>query len=445
MRTNIHSTRNAPRTHEGAVSTALSPAAELRRTVMANMLFEDTFYESGEDGAARMKALAAKVSFPELASIAIDAREKMKLRHVPLFVLREAIRIHKGRQVGDLIARVIQRPDEMAELVSLYWKDNPNAGLTSQMKIGLARAMKKFTPYQLAKWNKDGPVKLRDVLFLAHVRPRDGEQKVVLDQIASKTLPVPDTWEVALSEGADKKATWERLMREGKLGGMALLRNLRNMDQAKVDQALLRAAIGSMNGERILPFRFITAAKYAPQHEDVIEKAMFNCLKAQPRFPGNTALLVDHSGSMQQAVSAKSEVTRFDAASALAMILRETADRARIFTFAASCIEIPPRSGFGMLAAMRAVINPTSTLLGAAVKHIYKVYPECNRIIVVTDEQSADRPPHPQGTGYIINVGGYKQGIGYGPWVTIDGWSEAVLDYIRAYEGQEVAPEPEAA
>ena len=68
---------------------------------------------------------------------------------------------------------------------------------------------------------------------------------------------------------------------------------------------------------------------------------------------------------------------------------------------------------------------------------MYKVFPECDRIIVVTDEQSADRPPQPQGHGYIINVGGYKQGIGYGPWITIDGWSESVIEYIRESEVSE--------
>ncbi len=141
MRTNIKHAGVA-KTHEGALSTKqLTPAEELRRTVMACMLFEDSF----------------------AAQIAIDAREKMKLRHAPLFLIREILRTHKGRQVGDLIARVIQRPDELAELLALYWKDGKDQPLTSQLKIGLARAFKKFNEYQLAKWNRDGAVKLRDV------------------------------------------------------------------------------------------------------------------------------------------------------------------------------------------------------------------------------------------------------------------------------------------
>ena len=440
MKTNVKF-QNAPRTHEGAISINVSAAKELRRTVMANMLFEASFYESGVDAATRMVDLIKRVSFADAAQIAIDAREKFKLRHAPLFLVREIMRLHKGRQVGDLITRVIQRPDECGELLALYWKDNKDAPLTAQLKVGLARALKKFNEYQMAKWNKDGAVKLRDVLFLSHARPKDEAQKEIFDKLAANQLQTPDTWEVALSEGADKKATFERLMTERKLGAMALLRNLRGMLEAGVSEDAIRAALAMMNAERVLPFRFIAAAKYAPRLEDALEQAMFRCLAEQPKLPGKTALLIDHSGSMQQPVSSKSEITRFDAAAALAMILRETAERCRVFTFSDRLVEVPPRRGFALVQAVREVINPVSTLLGSAVRKVYEIYPECDRILVVTDEQSADRPPHPQGRGYIINVAGYRNGIAYGPWVSIDGWSEAVLEYVRVSEtAEEAAP-----
>lgn len=438
MKTNLKH-QNAPKTHEGAISVNVSAAKELRRTVMANMLFEDTFYESGVDAATRMADLIKRVPFSDAAQIAIDAREKFKLRHAPLFLVREILRLHKGRQVGDLIERVIQRPDECGELLALYWKDNKDAPLSAQLKVGLARALKKFNEYQLAKWNKDGAVKLRDVLFLSHARPKDEAQKAIFDKLAANELATPDTWEVALSEGADKKVTFERLMAEKKLGALALLRNLRGMLETGVSEDAIRTALSTMNAERVLPFRFISAAKYAPRLEDALEQAMFRCLAEQPKLSGKTALLIDHSGSMQQPVSAKSEISRFDAAAALAMILRETAERCRVFTFSDRLVEVPPRRGFALVQAVREVINPTWTLLGAAVRKVYELYPECDRILVVTDEQSADRPPHPQGHGYIINVAGFKNGIAYGPWVSIDGWSEAVLEYVRASEAEEAA------
>lgn len=432
MRTNIKTVTAF--THEGAPSIQSLPAKELRRSIMACMLFEDNFYESGQDHAARVADLVKRVSFEELAQTAIDAREKFKLRHAPLLLVREAIRSHKGRKVGDLIQRVIQRPDELGELLALYWKDNKDAPLTAQLKVGLARALKKFSPYQLAKYNRDGAVKLRDVLFLSHAKPRDGAQAVVFKSLVDGTLTAPDTWEVALSSGANKKETFERLIGEKKLGALALLRNLRGMLEVGVSEDKIRDALATMNAERVLPFRFISAAKYAPRLEDALEQAMFKCLAEVPKLGGKTALLIDHSGSMQAVVSAKSEISRFDAAAALAMILREVADRCRVFTFSDRMVEIPPRRGFAMVQAVKAVINPVGTMLGSAVRTVYREFPECDRIIVVTDEQSADRPPHPQGRGYIINVGGNKNGIAYGPWISIDGWSEAVIEYIREAE-----------
>jgi len=428
---------SSERTHEGAISPSSTAIQELRRTVMGCMLFEDGFYESGVDAATRMQSLIKKIPFERVAEIAIDAREKMKLRHVPLFLIRELLRYHSGRKVGDLIACVIQRPDELGELLALYWKENKQAPIPTQLKIGLARALGKFNEYQLAKWNKDGAVKLRDVLFLSHAKPKDESQAVLYKKIADNSLETPDTWEVSLSAGADKKEVFTRLIVEKKLGALALLRNLRGMIEADVSEDVIRDGLINMNVERILPFRFIAAARYAPRLEDALETAMFKCLGSLPKLSGKTALLIDHSGSMRQVISTKSEITRFDAAAALAMIMRETTERCRVFTFSDRCIEVAPRRGFAMVAAVQAVVNPVGTLLGAAVKHVYSEFPECNRIIVITDEQSADRPSHPQGHGYIINVANNKNGIGYGPWVTIDGWSENVIDYIRQNESDE--------
>lgn len=435
MKTNVKNAC-ATRTHEGGLSAAaLTPAQELRRTVMCCLLWEDSFYEAGVSSTDRIKALLKKTLFSDAAQIAIDAREKMKLRHVPLFMVRELLRYHSGRMVGDLVARVIQRPDEMGELLALYWKDGKDQPLSSQLKIGLARALKKFNEYSIGKYiNRDASVKIRDVLFLSHAKPKNGEQAALFKKIADNTVATPDTWEVELSGGADKKATFERLMSKNKLGALALLRNLRGMLEAGVSEDVIRDALGKMKVDRVLPFRFIAAARHAPRLEDALELAMFRCLSETPKLGGKTALLIDHSGSMSCAVSSKSEISRFDAAAALAMILRETTDRCRVFTFAEDCVEVPPRRGFAMVQAVQTVINPVATKLGKAVKHVYAEFPECDRIIVITDEQSEDRPQHPQGRGYIINVAGYANGVGYGPWITISGWSESINEYILACE-----------
>jgi hypothetical protein len=36
----------------------------------------------------------------------------------------------------------------------------------------------------------------------------------------------------------------------------------------------------------------------------------------------------------------------------------------------------------------------------------------------------------------VINVGSYENGVGYGPWTHIDGFSEAVVQYVQALESR---------
>jgi 60 kDa SS-A/Ro ribonucleoprotein len=73
------------------------------------------------------------------------------------------------------------------------------------------------------------------------------------------------------------------------------------------------------------------------------------------------------------------------------------------------------------------------TYLGKALDALRESY---DRLVVVTDEQSHDRVPAPRGVGYVVNVASYRNGVGYGEWTHIDGWSEAVVEYIRSAEGE---------
>src|SRR5712664_2649443 len=229
-------------THEGAPARHISSELQLRRSVLACLLWESQFYEDGIEIAGRIAELVPKVAAEKVAGLAVEAREQMKLRHAPLLLVREMAR-HKTHRalVADTLARVIQRADELAEFVAIYWKDG-RVPLSGQVKKGLAAAFPKFDEYQLAKYDRGGPVKLSDVLFLWHAKPRDAAQAGVWKKLTWGRLNPPDTWEVALSSGADKLEVWERLLAENKLGALALLRNLRNMAEAKVTPALIGEA-----------------------------------------------------------------------------------------------------------------------------------------------------------------------------------------------------------
>ncbi len=177
--------------------------------------------------------------------------------------------------VGETLARVIQRADELSEFVAIYWAGGRQP-LSAQVKKGLAAAFTKFDEYALAKYDRAGVVRLRDVLFLSHARPVDEAQAALWKRLAANELATPDTWEVALSaagrgEGANKREVWERLLAERKLGALALLRNLRNMQQAGVSEELVLSALAALKTDRVLPFRFLAAARNAPQWEEALE------------------------------------------------------------------------------------------------------------------------------------------------------------------------------
>lgn len=422
-------------THEGAIAKHINPELQLRRSVMACLLFEKGFYEDGEDVAARIAKTIPLVGPEIVAAIAVEAREKMKLRHMPLFIVREMARLKTHRHlVASTLERVIQRTDELSEFMSLYWKDKRQP-LSAQVKKGLAAAFVKFNEYALAKYNRDSVVKLRDVLFLSHAKPKDDAQAALWKRLIAGELVIPDTWEVALSTGKNKKTTWERLISEGKLGGLAMLRNLRNMKEAGVSEKVVFDGLNGMKTERILPFRFISAAKYAPQWEAQIEPVMLKCLEGKAKLPGKTALVVDGSGSMfGTPISARSEIDRFEAAAALAILAREICENCVVVVFSNGASIVPARRGFALRDALyaQAERGGTNTQNGI-MKAAQEGY---DRIVVLTDEQSHQAINNPliNTKAYVINVACNKNGIGYGDFNHIDGWSEAVLDYITAVE-----------
>lgn len=97
--------------------------ALLRRSVMACLLWEDLFYQDGESVVEQIKSLVPQVDADAVARIAIDARTKQKLRHVPLLLAREMARCKPhALQVSTLLPQIILRPDELTEFLALYWE-----------------------------------------------------------------------------------------------------------------------------------------------------------------------------------------------------------------------------------------------------------------------------------------------------------------------------------
>lgn len=448
MRTNT--ARSPIHTHEGGKARHINPEQQLRRSIMACMLWENEFYESGEDIATRIRDLVKEVPPEKVSAIATEAREAQHLRHAPLLLTSALAKHSGGKVVEDTVARVIQRADELAELLAIHAKingvgpDKVKKVIPAAMKRGLAKAFLKFDEYALAKYDRAGSIQLRDALFLCHAKPDTPEREALWKRLIAGELATPDTWEVGLSTGADKRETFERLIKTGGLGYLALLRNLRNMVDAGCDLSMVRSAILDRRGaHRVLPFRYVAAARACPQLEPEIDTALCEAVAASKALPGKTLVLVDVSASMDEKLSARSDMNRMDAAAALASVLHGDV---RMFSFSAGgasfwnsqpsrnvLVEVPPRRGMAGIDAIIRSQEHGGTLLGQAVREA-NALPH-DRLIVITDEQSHDPVPDPKAPlAYMINVASNQNGVGYGKWTHIDGWSENVIRYIQEVE-----------
>jgi Mg-chelatase subunit ChlD len=166
---------------------------------------------------------------------------------------------------------------------------------------------------------------------------------------------------------------------------------------------------------------------------------MFRALEGRAgKLAGHTVLLVDVSGSMESAISGRSEIHRTDAAYGLAILLREIAEKVTIYTFSEKAVLVPSRRGMALRDALDQSQLHSGTYLGAALKRVEADVREgWDRLVVITDEQSHDQVPAPRDKGYVINVASNRNGVGYGAWTHVDGWSEAVLEYITELEAAE--------
>lgn len=472
-------------THEGGPAAYINAEQQLRRLVLPCLMWENNFYIDGKEVAAQISDAVKNVKAGIAAKIAIETREVIHMRHAPLWVVREMARHHIGTSiVSDTLAHIIQRVDEMGEALAQYYKDDPQhkQPLSAQFKKGLAKAILKFDRYQLAKYaQRSGLFKLRDVMFLTHPDPNDLEIEDARDlthhrvkkqydgqknltkaktspkvgaklrraeylftQLAQKKISAKDagTWESKQSqrkEGLSKGDVWTQQLKSGKFGYMALLRNLRNMVEAGVNRQLIESAILERKGaRRVLPFRFVAAARVAPSLERVIDQALNATINDMQPLSGETWVLVDVSNSMNGKLSAKSDLTRMDAAAALAAIIP---GEVRMFSFSHELKEVPSRRGMAGIDAIKSSQPHGGTYLGMAVNRLNEMMRKKKvkgRLIVITDEQSHDSVGDPWiDKAYMINVAPYQNGVSYGErWVNISGFSESVLKYIAALENE---------
>lgn len=440
----------------GAKAAKQSNELNLRRAVLANLLWEDIAYMDGKHVSEEIQRLIPLCDPNYVAQLAIEARIMQKLRHTPLFIVSEMCR-YKGHNalVGEILPKIITRADMLTDFLAIYWHDEKRK-LTNQAKKGLAKSFYNFQEYHYGKYDRDAAIKIRDVMFLVHPKPRNDKEAKLFADIANRTLTTPDTWEVALSRGDDKKMTWERLIVDRKIGGLAFLRNLANMQKAQVSPTVISKGFENLSANVLLPLDFFKAMKMNPKYADEINTAMINSYSQLPKLKGKSLIIIDVSGSMNSRLSDKSMFTRKEAAFAMVLLAAQQCEDCRIVVTAGNdsygigAHEVLPKQIYGK--KLIEAINNANARVGwggiftrQCLEYCQTQFPQeqFERVIVFSDSQDCDRTntkPQPFGKyNYICDVSCHTKGINYqGLWTAeISGFSEHFLTYIAAYEGVE--------
>lgn len=439
----------------GALAAKQDDVQLLRRAVLANLLWENIAYMDGKRVADEIARLIPLCPAEEVFNIALEARRDQKLRHTPLFVAREMCRYPEHRLfVSTLLPLIITRADMLTDFVAIYWKSRKEP-LCNQAKKGLAEAFHNFNEYKFAKYDRNSAIKLRDVMFMVHPKPRNEYETELFKKIADRTLATPDTWEVALSTGADKKATWTRLIDEGKIGGLAMLRNLNNMKKAEVEHDVIVKGLETLKSSMLLPLDFLKANAMAPEFSRYIEDSMIKSYENLPKLPGKTLFIVDVSGSMGEANSQHSAFSRMDHACAMAMLAANQCESYKLVATAGNdgrrigaheYIQYPSK-GFGLFTQImnaRFTVGYGGIFTRQCLEWCREQFKdeEFDRIIIFSDSQDCDHPdkrvPKPFGKhNYICDVSAHTSGINYkGVWdAEISGFSDKFITFIAAYEG----------
>ncbi|WP_017536568.1 TROVE domain-containing protein [Nocardiopsis alba] len=486
------------RTHEGAPGFARDTKGELFLLAVANMVGENTFYESAGERDDRFRNLVHQVAVTDpvwLTGMIGWLRNEANMRTASVVAALEGAKARVDAKAHghsrQMVDAALRRADEPGEALA-YWTSRYGRRLPKPVKRGIADAAARlYDERSMLKYDTATKgFRFSDVLNLVHASPAaDKPWQGTLFSYAHErrhnrgTSPDPDmlptlarntvfaervetdpslllapdelkaaglTWESALSLAGgrvDKARLWEALIPS--MGYMALVRNLRNFDQAGVsDEVAERVAARLSDPEQVarsrqLPMRFLSAYRAAPSLRwgHALEKALKASLGNVPELGGRTLVLVDRSGSMQAPLSARSDLNRADAAAIFGSALAMRCEDTDLVEFGTGSAPVALERGDSLLRVIERFQWMGGTNTARAVREHFRKH---DRVVIVTDEQAH----HSRGGGpteqvpasvpvYTWNLAGYRYGhgpSGAGGRYTFGGLGDAAFRMIPLLE-----------
>lgn len=482
--------------HEAMPGYRRDAESELFLLAVTNMVGEDTFYEKADDRDARFRDLIRTVAAgnPEWLQAFIPwLRDVANMRSASVVAACEYVRAGApfGRRVVD---GACQRADEPAEVIG-YWLAHYGRPIPKPVKRGVADAAARLYSERsfLKNDSQRNPIRMADVVELSRPAPRTADQallfKYMLDDrhhpeglevpshLAILTddrvlLRVPEgqrrellrregpvlleaagwTWERLagwLPGGMDAEA-WEAVIPQ--MGVMALLRNLRNFDAAKISrqaQLKVRETItdpDAVKRSRIFPFRVWAAYREAPSDNwsQVLGETIDLAAGNVPALDGSL-VLIDTSSSMGAPVSGKSKMARVEVAALMAMITAHRARSVDVVIFGDDSAPVRITAGWSILKGVQGVVSRVGEVghgtmgFTAVRKHFDPA--RHKRVVLFTDDQMQDQ----NGASllahvpliYTFNLAGYRASAlpsGADGRYSLGGFNDASFALIEALE-----------
>ncbi len=482
----VKSTGEQTRTHEGGTGYLRDARSELFLLAVTNMVGQDTFYEHGGQRDDQFTALVRQLAVedPEwTAGLLGWLRRDGNMRTAALVGAAEFTRARLDAKAPghsrQVIASVLQRADEPGELLA-YWTSRYGRAIPKPMKRGIEDAVGHlYNERALLKYDTDSKgYRFGDVIELVHPTPAALWQgdlfEHAIDRRHNRDKPIPEslqllhtraeiakwdvqkrrallkrpdaadflrhagmTWEALAGwlQGPMDKAAWEAIIPS--MGYMALLRNLRNFDEAGVSDEVADAVVRRLADpeqvarSRQLPMRFYSAYRAAPSLRwgHALEKALTASLANIPELTGRTLVLVDTSSSMHDSFSRDGTLMRWDAAALFGIALGQRCADADVVSFSSARYYMGDRPGAKTKAfplqrgesLLRAVgrWKDGGWFLGGGTDTalaLRQEFRDHNRVVIVTDEQAGHDYSEvtraiPAGVPmYTWNLAGYQAG-----------------------------------
>lgn len=489
------------RTYNQGAGYERDPKSELFLLAVGGFWGMDSFYEKGVARDERFKNLIHTVakSDPEwLARFLPWLRREANMRTAAIVGAVEFAKVYKAPAIPELrglgrttIDNVLVRADEPGEMIGYVGRKIPKP-----IKRGIADAVGRlYNERNTLKYDTASHgFRFGDVLELVHASPAKPYQthlfKYLIDRRHGRgdvrevsRLGMIDanqrirnfvaegnfghlldalwleragfTWEDVLSLAGDKvskKELWEAIIPS--MGYMALLRNLRNFDQAGVDTETYSAVAlklvdpDEVARSRQLPMRFLSAYRAVNNSRWLwpLEQALQLSLNNVPEFSGRTLILIDTSGSMGQAFGNDTELRMWDAAAMFGIALALRCEHADVVSFSNHTKVFPVAPGSSLLRNLEKFktsyfLNGGTQTAEAVTKH----YQGHDRVIILTDEQ-ANRAaggrdvlasvPHNK-VAVTFNLAGHR--VGHAPSgsdtrITIGGLSDQAFKLLPILE-----------